>query len=254
LPSMVLQLYGLLLSLTDISTNNYIVLSLSICISISGWSTTMATLAPKSGSSMFSSRLVVHFLYYVSEVIVRITIFVMFFVSLNALGFVPLVIELLTRAFLINFRHQGNATSTNYIVEMSLWFGSDAFEGPAIVLSPESAYAVGGFALTTLYQLAALVIFSTLETPNLNTLRLLYATRNVTIISCLFVLPKVLLAFVISSWQVEGDAPKLVTTTNIRGKDRALWSNIPAEENARDVQIFTPKGELSSTQVSINIA
>jgi hypothetical protein len=220
LPSMVLQLFGLLLSLANITTFNFIVLSLSICISIVGSSTTMATLAPKSGNSMFSFRFVVHLLYYVSEVIVRISIFVMLFVSIYAYAFIPLAVELLTRAFLV-FGKNGKQFDVNWVITTFLFFGSDAYEGPDI--------DVVGYLITTIYHFMALVIFNTLATPSLDTLRLLLATRNMTIISCVLVVPKVLLAMFITGWEVEEVVSKQVVSTS---KESKMPSNVNVNVNA----------------------
>ena len=115
-----------------------------------------------------------------------------------------------------------------------------------------------GFAMTTIYHFIALIIFNTLATPSLDTLRLLLATRNMTIISCVFVIPKVLLAMHITGWQVEEMVSKQVVSAS---KESKMPSNVNVNANANPALNPLSSSSLAPsatgqgvalTQVSIN--
>jgi len=225
---------------------------------------------------MFSFRFVVHLLYYVSEVIVRISIFVILFVSIYAYAFIPLAVELLTRAP-VAFKKNNRKINVNWVITTFLFFGSDAYEGPDIgfglrkndlekmsdfapkTMDPAIVTALG-FAITTIYHFMALVIFNTLATPSLDTLRLLLATRNMTIISCVLVVPKVLLAMFITCWEVDEVVSKQVVSTSKESKVPSnVNANVNANANAAPIPLSSSSLAPSATgqgvaftQVSIN--
>jgi len=255
LPSMCLQLFGLLtlISLGTLTPENFFTLCLSICFSIFGSSMTMAQLAPLSGSKIFSSkswlscclepRFVVHFWYYVAEIIVRISIFVIIFISLYEIGFILLSFELFARVGLIWKKHDGIVSYKNWLIESFLWLGSDGFEGPGLV--KEIPFV--GLCTTSIHQFIALVIFNTLSTPILQTLRLTSAVRSVTTISCVCLAAKVLLAYVITGWEqepidVSAEQNASTSTSSKTAVDQnPPWSiNRQSEEAPTQVSIDTP--------------
>jgi len=71
-PSVVLQLYGLLVTLNSLGTTGIFTITLSIVSGITGAAITLGTIAPKSGQGLFSLAFVIHFCYYVCELAVRL--------------------------------------------------------------------------------------------------------------------------------------------------------------------------------------
>jgi heme O synthase-like polyprenyltransferase len=70
MPSMVLQLFSLLISLSTITDQSYSILAVSIALGALGSATTLASMAPKSGRHLFKYSFFMHISYYFSELLV----------------------------------------------------------------------------------------------------------------------------------------------------------------------------------------
>ena len=90
MPSMFLQTFSLLVSLSTISTTGYITLIVSIVL---GSTTTLATLAPSSGRRLFSSRFLLHLMYFFSELLLRVILISIMFVSIRGIAFVVVSVD-----------------------------------------------------------------------------------------------------------------------------------------------------------------
>ena len=165
-PSIVLQLYGLMISLGSIDQSGVNTIALSVAAGIFGSAMTLGQLAPKSGNELLSFDCLVHIYYYVCELSARMICVAMLFTSLGPLAFIPLGFDFVFRLFL------GGALTANCdccsiaaLIEAVLSFGSDAVDGPQ--MSSVMVY----FPMSTSNQLIALACFNALNTPFLREMR-----------------------------------------------------------------------------------
>ena len=130
-PSIVLQLYGLLLTLPGLDSTGVATISLSIASGVLGSAMTLGSLAPKSGDSVFSRAFAVHFLYFICELIMRLFSTSLLFVSLGAGAFGLLTIDFLLRLWAA-WRLARKKWSVTVFILALLWFGSDGINGPGM--------------------------------------------------------------------------------------------------------------------------
>ena len=129
-PSVVLQLYGLLLTLPSLGARGVLTIGLSVAVGVVGSATTLGSLAPKSGNGLFSYAFMVHWCYFVCELSMRLVSMSLLFVSLGPVAFAVLGVDFVARLVLAWL--QGDRVwSVNVVVQALLWFGSDAANGPS---------------------------------------------------------------------------------------------------------------------------
>jgi hypothetical protein len=192
LPSMILQLFTLLLDISTIDRTGYSILMISISLSAVGMATMLASLSPKSGMHFFSSEMFIISLYYLSEVLLRVLVVVIIFISVRGIGFVVISIDFLLRCgFLL--------ASNKFDFALSLmWLGSDnAMEKEDFWLLG----SVGNIVLLFIF----LIIINVLKTDDLNAMRQDYVVRDVTIVSCLALFAKTVLYNIVKEMEVKRD-------------------------------------------------
>ena len=123
MPSMVLQLYTLLDTLDEITDDTLYLLAISVVLSALGSAATLSQLHPKSTSNIFALSYVAINLYYICEVVVRISSLAMMFVSLKYYASIPVGLEFLFRMYKSSSQVQG-LLDIDYSMTM-LWMGSD---------------------------------------------------------------------------------------------------------------------------------
>jgi len=159
----VLQLYGLLLTLPSLGARGVLTIGLSVAVGVVGSATTLGSLAPKSGNGLFSRAFAMHWCYYVCELSMRLVSMSLLFVSLGPVAFAVLGVDFLARLWLAWFAGQ-ERWSVNVVMQALLWFGSDAANGPdeaSFVLSMGSGVIL----------LLSLFLANLLDTPALALLR-----------------------------------------------------------------------------------
>lgn len=140
MPSVVLQLYGLLCSLyysrdSALSNREFVIISLSVAFGVTGSAITLGSSAAKSGKSLFSYAFGVHFCYYVCELTVRLLSMGLLFVVYEAFALCLLCIEFLVRLGILLCQKDGRGKNCLSMVKSKalaaiLLFGSDAIDGP----------------------------------------------------------------------------------------------------------------------------
>jgi hypothetical protein len=128
-PSVVLQLYGLLVSLPSLGAKGALTISFSVVCGVVGAALTLGSLAEKAGNSMFSYAFSVHFCYYVCELAMRLVSMSLLFVSIGPIAFAVLAVDFLARLFLA-YLMANESWSFNTFMMALLLFGSDAANGP----------------------------------------------------------------------------------------------------------------------------
>jgi len=250
LPSMVLQLYGLLATLPVQSKRGVALIALSIASGLTGAAMTLGSLAPKSGSSIFSRGFVVHFCYYVCELTMRVVSLSLLFVCLGGVGFAAAGPDWLLRAGMA-FLASGNKVDTNTLILSLLLFGSDAANGPAVEASFAGIIFGLGTTLSSVVLLISLCLLHLLPRPLLAQLRVFGGGRPVvalTVLACLALFVKMALAVAISymkaeQGQVSGgeekglDLPALPRPTAAT-ETRSRQSNPSTYEDASDRMSF----------------
>ena len=194
MPSMVLQLFSLLISLSTINGQSYSILAVSIALGALGSATTLASIAPKSGRHLFKSRFFIHIVYYFSELLLRIMIISIMFLSIRAVAFVVVGVDWLLRLFIISCDPQEyEIVPKRERIDISLsilYFGSDD------AISLDQKWILGNL-INIIELFTFLVIINIYETDDLDILREDNTTRNITIISCAALLVKTLMHYVI---------------------------------------------------------
>ena len=185
MPSMVLQLFSLLVSLSTVSSGSYSILVVSIALGALGASSTLASTAPKSGRHLFKRRFLVHIAYYFSELLLRIIIISIMFVAIRAVAFVVVVVDWLLRFLLCEFD----------IPSSILYFGSDS--------ARDDYFWLFGSLFNIVELFIFLVIINTYKTDDLDILREQNIARNISIISCTALVVKTVLYYVIYNLPVE---------------------------------------------------
>ena len=190
IPSMVLQLYGLLKSLSEASRANITTLFISIGSAILGAGFTLASQSPNSGSSVFSTYFVTHYIYYITEVTSRVLILGIMFFAIGSYGFIILgldfTVRLLLSIFGFHFSSWMSCQSTDIekslgegLVEAVQMFGSDF-----IVNREEGTFLYIGFCINTVEMFLFLGILNTLENPQFAIAHKKGAIVTLTVIAC----------------------------------------------------------------------
>ena len=209
MPSMVLQLFSLFVSLSTITDQGYATLVASIALGAFGAATTLASMAPKSGRHLFNLRFLIHIMYFFSELLLRIIIISIMFLSIRGIAFVVLIfMDLLVRFIYISELYncfwkvwnKKDIEETDCCkIDFSstiLWFGSDAATNNHI------NWLIGSL-INIVELLMFLLIINFLKTDDLEILREEDTARNITIISCISLLVKTVMYFVIEALPAE---------------------------------------------------
>jgi hypothetical protein len=199
-PSVVLQLYGLLVSLPSLGAKGALTISFSVVCGVVGAALTLGSLAEKAGNSMFSYAFSVHFCYYVCELAMRLVSMSLLFVSIGPIAFAVLAVDFLARLFGAYLMTQKAMSITAFTMALLL-FGSDAANGPAEVSLFFSSTGSG------IILLISLCLANLLGTPVLSLLRSHpgHPLQALTALACVAWLFKYLIGRYI--WQNEFKAP-----------------------------------------------
>ena len=224
MPSMILQLYTLLSTLDIIDGENLYLLAISVVLAAVGSSATLSQLHPKIPPNIFAiSYLAIH-LYYICEVIVRISSLAMIFISIKYYASIPVGFEFLFRLYKFSSDWQ-RLLHVDYSA-LILWMGSDDS------MHQHDLWLIGTV-ITLLEVFVFTFVINFADTNDLNVMR----DRDVTnVITCLtwtsFVL-KILLHYLIRTLPnqnynvqedsaLEGDA---VTTSKLHEKGSTGGNN-----------------------------
>ena len=161
-PSIVLQLYGLLGTLPTLRATGIMTLTASVAVGVTGSAMTLGSLASKSGNSLFSYAFAVHFCYYVCELTVRLLSMSLLFVSIG-----PIALAVLGPDFLYRLWALVKMKGLSFYTLMSalLVFGSDAIDGPS------DHSLIFWSTLSSVVLLVALFLVNLLNTPTLAVVR-----------------------------------------------------------------------------------
>ena len=188
LPSVVLQLYGLLIGLQTLEFSGILTISLSIVLSVTSASMTLSSLAAKSGKTIFSSAYLVHFFYYFAELEMRLLSISLLFVCIGPITCSIVVLDFICRLFVIayfdprkvavveetrrmssagNFERisekdrkaEANKNKIDILIRAILVMGSDNVDGPGQF---QGSYIFQGLSFITLA--ISLCLFNVLNT------------------------------------------------------------------------------------------
>jgi hypothetical protein len=209
-PSIVLQLYGLLLTLATLGASGVATIGLSVAVGVVGSAMTLGSLAPKSGDGIFSRAFAVHLCYFVCELTARLVSLGLLFVALGPVAFAVLAADFLWRIGWA-WGAGGFSMSVAVFLQALLWFGSDGMDGPGGELAvfarlssgedPEPAEFFEAFVSlgSGLTQLISLCLVNLLSTPALLVLRASKGgpVQALTALACVALLLKLLIGFYI---------------------------------------------------------
>ena len=182
-PSIVLQLYGLLSTLPTLQAMDIMILTASIASGLSGSAMTLGSLAPKSGDSLFSYAFAVHFCYYICELTARLLSMSLLFVSIGPVAFIVLGADTFLRLFALALRllalakELDKAISIDALLLALVVSGSDG---------PEQISSSWSF-VSSVVLLIALFLINLLNTPTLAALRATHGgvpVQAVTALAC----------------------------------------------------------------------
>jgi hypothetical protein len=129
----------------------------SIGSSIIGAACTLASLAPNSGSSIFSGNFIIHYTYYVVELMLRVTILGIMFFTVKEFGFIVAGIDFMIRTFLGYSESEENVRDALIMAIQS--FGSDR-----TVPGRNNKILKVGFMINTVEMFIFIVILNTIKT------------------------------------------------------------------------------------------
>ena len=192
LPSMILQLYGLLKSLSEADSNDddaflsrfltpNEILLLSVASSILGAGLTLASLARNSGDTLFNKHFVIHYAYYTVEITNRVVILSVMFISVDSYGFLVAGLDFLSRLYSgyygLDKKLRDLREGTMIAIQS---FGSDH-----TILGKKNFMLYFGFVINTLEMFIFLIVMNTLKTPHLEAVRSKGACTILTIVACM---------------------------------------------------------------------
>jgi hypothetical protein len=188
LPSMILQMYGLLRSLSspDTSDNSLLdrfltpsqILLLSVASSIVGAGFTLASLSPNSGSSIFNKNFVIHYAYYTAEITNRVVILSVMFFTVDAYGYIVAGIDFLVRLFI------GFAISERSLRDATL-LAIQSFGSDHTVPGLDNGMLYIGFIMNSIEMFIFLIILNTLKTDTLVYAHHHGASTILTVVACI---------------------------------------------------------------------
>jgi len=194
MPSMVLQLYGLLKSLSSQDSSDHSlfvdsflspsqILLLSVASSIAGAGFTLASLAPNSGYSIFNKHFVIHYAYYTVEITNRVVVLSVMFFTVDAYAYIVASLDFLVRLFIgyivssISIDQTSNLRDGTLLAVQS--FGSDhTFPGE------HDDFLHIGFAMNTIEMFIFLIVLNTLKTAPLVYAHSHGASTILTVVAC----------------------------------------------------------------------
>jgi hypothetical protein len=178
LPSMILQLYSFFLTIDTISSAGSATLIASVCLSIAGMATMLASLSPIAGENLLSTQMVYLVFYYSNEITVRALLVTLIFASIRGIGFVVILLDYVIRAYTLRYFKNGD-----YILQAVMWSGSDNY-------LEDDVYWLIGSILTAVELFVFLLVINLLPTTTMHDMRKYSVAQAVSIISCLGVLFK----------------------------------------------------------------
>ena len=189
MPSMILQLYGLLKSLSSPGTSENLfldrfispshILLLSVASSIVGAGFTLASLAPNSGYSIFNKHFVIHYAYYTVEITNRIVILSVMFFTVDAYGYIVAGLDFLYRLY-NGYFYLSNENLRDGTLLAIRSFGSDH-----TVPGEDYVVVYVGFIMNTIEMFIFLIVLNTLHTPPLMYARSHGASTILTVVACI---------------------------------------------------------------------
>jgi hypothetical protein len=188
MPSMILQLYGLLKSLSsqDSSDNSLFldsflssnqILLLSVASSIAGAGFTLASLAPNSGTSIFNKHFVIHYAYYTAEITNRVVILSVMFFTVDAYAYIVAGLDFFVRLRFGYKESNDNLRDGTLLAIQS--FGSDhTWPGE------DNIILYIGFVMNTIEMFIFLIVLNTLKTDPLVYAHSHSASTILTVVAC----------------------------------------------------------------------
>ena len=194
MPSMILQMYGLLKSLSSPSnSDNSLIdrflspdqaLLVSVASSIVSAGFTLASLAPNSGYNMFSKHFATHYVYYTAEVTNRLVILSVIFFTIGAYGFIVVGLDFLIRLVCgIILERESESSSSEWTVLNLILFAVQSFGSDHTINDNFTLYT--GLFINTLEMFIFLIILNTKNTPPLEYARSYGASGALTAVACL---------------------------------------------------------------------
>ena len=196
-PSIVLQLYGLLATLPALRSSEGAILVISVVTGVIGSAITLGTMAAKSGLNFFSVGFAVHFCYYVCELTARLLSMSLLFVSIGPIAFAVLGADYLVR-LVMSSSQEGGRVGTKFLSAV-LAFGSDGFNAISLEVLKVSS------TISSVVLLISLCLANLLDTPDLRALREVSGrpVQAVTALACAALFFKYLFGVQISNMKIE---------------------------------------------------
>jgi hypothetical protein len=196
IPSMILQLYCLLKTLSLQTNNNIIIILLSINSSIIGASFTLASLSSNSGISIFNKYYINHIIYYCIELTSRVIIISIIFYTINGYGIIIICIDFLLRlyyGYYINNIDQLNNTLIENIryfiihanILNSILLAIQSFGSDHTYVGENNKMLYIGFSINTIEMFIFLIILNFLKTPDLIVSKEKGFNNALTVIACI---------------------------------------------------------------------
>ena len=162
MPSIVLQLFALLLDLNNFNRTTYVTLVVSIGFGLLGSSATLSGLHPKAGHQLVSKQFIVIFFYYTSELVLRSMLLAVMFHAIRAYAFIVVGLDFLFRCWVVRDVYKKIDLSSS-----CLYMGSDnAIEGGRSI----NCWVSGSFS-NYLFMIIFVIVMFTLDTDDLHVLR-----------------------------------------------------------------------------------
>merc|ERR1711916_301826 len=165
MPSIVLQMFALLLDLNNFDQSTLVTLVVSVGFGLLGSAVTLSGLHPKAGHRLVSGQFLVIFCYYASELLFRSMLLAVMFLTIRAYAFIVVGLDFLFRlavASKIDFDKIYSSLSTS-----CLYMGSDnAIEGGL----SRQRWFIGSF-VNFVEMIIFVIILFTLDTDDLHVLR-----------------------------------------------------------------------------------
>lgn len=204
IPSAVLQLYTVLISLSNsnfqksnpfsagVGISDEAILLTSVAFSIAGTAMTLASFAPSCGSDIFAPRFFVHYLLFISEGVFRVVTLSILFVTLQKIAFLFIVVDFLFRLGLEMFSRRKFSFGGRVIEKAVIRMGTDVGE------SKDGIGNVSGLIFSSIESALALILLSLTAVRRSTDLNASATVNAITIIVLLSWFMKIVLwAFII---------------------------------------------------------
>ena len=168
LPNLLLHFYGLLRLLAANANTinsrdrlNVTILSLSIASSILSTGFTLASVAPKSGSTIVSAKFFIFYLYYIIEIFQRVVILSIMFFSVRAFGYIVAGVDYFIRLLIGFYSISDNNLGDGILIAMQSFCSDHSMPGK------KNNLLYVGFAINTIEVFLFLIVFNTLHTRDI---------------------------------------------------------------------------------------